>query len=41
MAIAMHGLFKGVSGVSGKPLGSPRFFPSFYSLQNDCGHMLI
>ena len=19
--------------------GSPRFFPSFYSLQNDCGHM--
>ena len=33
------GGFRGVLGVSENPWGYPRFFPSFYSLQNDCGHM--
>ena len=30
--------WSGFLGFLETPWGSPRFFPSFYSLQNDCGH---
>ena len=30
----------GFLGFLETPWGSPRFFPNFYSLQNDCGHIL-